>query len=262
VDFGAHVDQLEALGLELRREGSDARAMCGTTSGDSSIELIDVLAEGAQRAPREGSWHASEQSRRVESSRTSAAVLEGRGVEVSWAALRICSGPMIWTTPRRAAACSTSSRAPSGRGQHVRIGLVGAGAIARRTSSWLAPAHPDVEVAVVCDIDRDEAAEPAALAGRRISTSWRRRSHADELDAVFVCTRTGVHAGGRGSASLDVPRGLSREAARTLARGRAGRSSTPGATAAPVARSATSGAALDLLPTLRAAIGDVAPACS
>jgi hypothetical protein len=100
-DFGAHVDQLEALGLELRREGSDNEShVRHYRSGDSSIELIDVLDEGA----RSERLAEGEQARiehiafEVESLEDVRAVLEGRGVEVSWPPYASASGPMIWTT--------------------------------------------------------------------------------------------------------------------------------------------------------------------
>jgi Glyoxalase/Bleomycin resistance protein/Dioxygenase superfamily len=100
-DFGAHVDQLEALGLELRREGSDDDShVRHYLAGDASIELIDVLDERA----RSERLAEGEQARiehiafEVESLEDVRAVLEGRGVELSWPPYASASGPMIWTT--------------------------------------------------------------------------------------------------------------------------------------------------------------------
>jgi hypothetical protein len=100
-DFGAHVDQLEALGLELRREGSDNEShVRHYLSGDSSIELIDVLDERA----RSERLAQGEQARiehiafEVESLEDVRSALEARGVEVSWPSYPSTSGPMIWTT--------------------------------------------------------------------------------------------------------------------------------------------------------------------
>lgn len=100
-DFAAHVDQLEALGLELRREGSGTQThVRHYRSGDATIELIDVLDETARSERLEG----GEQARiehiafDVESLDDVRAVLEARGVEVSWPPWPSASGPMIWTT--------------------------------------------------------------------------------------------------------------------------------------------------------------------
>lgn len=100
-DFDAHVAQLEALGLELRREGADENAhVRHYRSGDATIELIDVLDERA----RTERLDEGEQARiehiafEVESLEDVRATLEGRGVEVSWPPYASASGPMIWTT--------------------------------------------------------------------------------------------------------------------------------------------------------------------
>jgi catechol 2,3-dioxygenase-like lactoylglutathione lyase family enzyme len=100
-DFDAHVAQLEALGLELRREGADSQShVRHYVSGDATIELIDVLDESARSERLE----VGEQARiehiafEVESLEDVKAVLEGRGVEVSWPPYASASGPMIWTT--------------------------------------------------------------------------------------------------------------------------------------------------------------------
>jgi len=100
-DFGAHVDQLEAFGLALRREGSDNETdVRHYWSGDTSIELIDVLDESA----RSERLAEGEQARiehiafEVESLEDVRATLEARGVELSWPPYASASGPMIWTT--------------------------------------------------------------------------------------------------------------------------------------------------------------------
>jgi catechol 2,3-dioxygenase-like lactoylglutathione lyase family enzyme len=100
-DLDAHVAQLEALGLELRREGLDGQAhVRHYRSGDATIELIDVLDETARTERLEP----GEQARiehiafEVESLEDVRAVLEARGVEVSWPPWPSASGPMIWTT--------------------------------------------------------------------------------------------------------------------------------------------------------------------
>jgi 4-hydroxyphenylpyruvate dioxygenase-like putative hemolysin len=101
-DFAAHVAQLEALGLDLRRDGADHQAhVRHYLSGDVTIELIDVLDEHARSARLKD----GEQARiehiafEVESLDDVRATLEARGVEVSWPPYPSASGAMIWTTP-------------------------------------------------------------------------------------------------------------------------------------------------------------------
>jgi catechol 2,3-dioxygenase-like lactoylglutathione lyase family enzyme len=99
-DFGAHVAQLEALGLELRREGADDQAhVRHYRSGDATIELIDVLDESARSERLEQGQQARIEhiAFEVESLEDVRAVLEARGVEVSWPPYASASGPMIWT---------------------------------------------------------------------------------------------------------------------------------------------------------------------
>jgi 4-hydroxyphenylpyruvate dioxygenase-like putative hemolysin len=100
-DFDSHVAQLEALGLELRREGSDEQThVRHYRSGDATIELIDVLDVRA----RTERLDEGEQARiehiafEVESLEDVRATLEARAVEVSWPPYPSASGPMIWTT--------------------------------------------------------------------------------------------------------------------------------------------------------------------
>src|SRR3954452_378032 len=83
---------------------------------------------------------------------------------------------------------------PAGRGAGiVRIGLVGAGAIAARHISVLATI-PEVEIAGVCDRDLARANRLAETAGAPVFDSWTSMLDAAALDAVFVCTPPGAHA--------------------------------------------------------------------
>jgi predicted dehydrogenase len=74
----------------------------------------------------------------------------------------------------------------------VRIGLIGAGAIARRHDDVL-ERREGVSVAAICDTD---AARASALADRTGATPFMDWAEmlGTELDAVFVCTPPGVHA--------------------------------------------------------------------
>jgi predicted dehydrogenase len=74
----------------------------------------------------------------------------------------------------------------------VRIGLIGAGAIARRHVNMLAT-QPDCDVVAVCDLDLDRAEELVAPGGR-VYTSWEELLDQEQLDAVFVCTPPAAHA--------------------------------------------------------------------
>jgi len=72
----------------------------------------------------------------------------------------------------------------------VRIGLIGAGAIARRHLGVLS-ALDGVELAAVCDSDLARAESVAA--GAAVYGSWQQLLE-HPLDAVFVCTPPAVHA--------------------------------------------------------------------
>jgi predicted dehydrogenase len=74
----------------------------------------------------------------------------------------------------------------------TRIGVVGAGVIARRHVRTLA-AFPDVELAAVADLDRSRAAELAARAGARPFDDPRRMLDGTPLDAVYVCVPPFAH---------------------------------------------------------------------
>jgi predicted dehydrogenase len=72
----------------------------------------------------------------------------------------------------------------------VRVGLIGAGAIARRHVAVLA-ARPDCDVVAVCDVDRARA--EALAPGAAAYGSWQELLE-QPLDAVFVCTPPATHA--------------------------------------------------------------------
>jgi myo-inositol 2-dehydrogenase / D-chiro-inositol 1-dehydrogenase len=72
----------------------------------------------------------------------------------------------------------------------VRIGLIGAGAIARRHVALLAT-RPDCDVAAACDPDLARA--EALVAGAAVYGRWQDLLE-HPLDAVFVCTPPGAHA--------------------------------------------------------------------
>lgn len=72
----------------------------------------------------------------------------------------------------------------------MRIGLIGAGAIARRHVAVLAT-RPDCDVVAVCDVDRARA--ESLVAGAAAFGSWQELLE-QPLDAVFVCTPPAAHA--------------------------------------------------------------------
>ena len=73
----------------------------------------------------------------------------------------------------------------------MRIGFVGAGAIAQRHLEVLA--SRDVEVVAVCDTDQPRASAAAAGPGARTYTDRGQMFDAESLDAVFVCTPPAGH---------------------------------------------------------------------
>jgi predicted dehydrogenase len=75
----------------------------------------------------------------------------------------------------------------------VRIGFIGAGAMARRHVESLRR-RPGVEIAVICDIDGARAAELAHAVGADSATDWKSMLAASELDAAFICTPPARHA--------------------------------------------------------------------
>jgi myo-inositol 2-dehydrogenase/D-chiro-inositol 1-dehydrogenase len=73
------------------------------------------------------------------------------------------------------------------------VGLIGAGAIARRHVEALRT-HPDVTIAAVCDVDAGRAEELAAAAGGRAVTDWAELVDGEGVEAVVVCTPPAAHA--------------------------------------------------------------------
>ncbi|HYX86754.1 MAG TPA: Gfo/Idh/MocA family oxidoreductase [Gaiellales bacterium] len=75
----------------------------------------------------------------------------------------------------------------------MRIGLVGAGAVARHHLTALQD-HPEAEVGAVGDLDRGRAERVAAETGARAYTDWGEMLERERLDAVLVCTPPAAHA--------------------------------------------------------------------
>lgn len=74
----------------------------------------------------------------------------------------------------------------------MRLGIVGAGAIARRHVEVLAR-RPGAVVAAVCDAQAEVAGAMAAATGATAYAEWEAMLDAESLDAVFVCTPPAVH---------------------------------------------------------------------
>jgi myo-inositol 2-dehydrogenase/D-chiro-inositol 1-dehydrogenase len=74
----------------------------------------------------------------------------------------------------------------------VRIGLIGAGVMARRHAEVLRGL--EATVAAVCDADRARADGLASGAGAAVFADWRAMLDGARLDAVFVCTPPAAHA--------------------------------------------------------------------
>jgi predicted dehydrogenase len=75
----------------------------------------------------------------------------------------------------------------------MRLGLIGAGAIALRHLEVLGP-RDDVVVAAICDLDLARARETAAPHGAEAYERWQTMLDATALDALFVCTPPAAHA--------------------------------------------------------------------
>jgi myo-inositol 2-dehydrogenase/D-chiro-inositol 1-dehydrogenase len=103
----------------------------------------------------------------------------------------------------------------------MRLGIVGAGAIARRHLTALA-GHPEAVVAAVCDSNAGVADAMAASTGARAYGEWEAMLDAERLDGVFVCTPPGVHLGPTAAAfERGVPVYLEKPLARSLDDGEA-----------------------------------------
>lgn len=138
----------------------------------------------------------------------------------------------------------------------MRIAVIGAGAIARRHVASLRR-RPEVEIAVICDIDGARAADLAREVGAGSATDWESTLATLELDAAFICTPPALHAD---PAVASLERGLAvyleKPLARSLADGR--RIVDAWRRSEPVCAVGYQWRSLDLLAPLRAALaGDV-----
>ncbi len=76
----------------------------------------------------------------------------------------------------------------------LRVGIVGAGSVATdcHVPGWLA--HPDVEIAAICDINKRAAVTLAAAAGAtQVLTDYKKLAALKEIDIVDVCTPNRAH---------------------------------------------------------------------
>jgi myo-inositol 2-dehydrogenase/D-chiro-inositol 1-dehydrogenase len=99
----------------------------------------------------------------------------------------------------------------------VRVGLVGAGAIAQHHVAILVE-EPDVEVTAICDVDERKTQLFADWTNARRFADWKEMLAADVLDALFVCTPPAHHAA---PAIAALERGLAVYLEKPLARTRA-----------------------------------------
>jgi myo-inositol 2-dehydrogenase/D-chiro-inositol 1-dehydrogenase len=103
----------------------------------------------------------------------------------------------------------------------MRLGIVGAGAIARRHLTAL-EGHPGAVVAAVCDANAEVAAAMAAATGATVYAEWEAMLDAEHLDGVFVCTPPAVHLGPAAAAfERRIPVYLEKPLARALEDGEA-----------------------------------------
>jgi predicted dehydrogenase len=139
----------------------------------------------------------------------------------------------------------------------MRIGFIGAGAIARRHVESLL-GRPGVEIAAVCDIDERRGAELAEEVGASAETSWEAMLSSSELAAVFICTPPALHAG---PAVGCLERGLAVYLEKPLARSLDDGREIVGAWQRSTAVCAVGyqWRSLDLLQPLRSALGDAVP---
>jgi methylmalonyl-CoA/ethylmalonyl-CoA epimerase len=96
-----HVAQLEALGLTLARtnENNESFALY-YACGDASVELIDVRDSDARRRRLPGTERARIEhiAFEVDDLEEVRALLEARGIEVTWPPFQSGTAQMIWTT--------------------------------------------------------------------------------------------------------------------------------------------------------------------
>jgi myo-inositol 2-dehydrogenase/D-chiro-inositol 1-dehydrogenase len=139
----------------------------------------------------------------------------------------------------------------------VRVGFIGAGAVTRYHLSVL-ERRDDVEIAVVCDIDEARAAAIAAGVGAAVTARADEAIATPGLDAVFVCTPPAHHVGPTVAA---LERGVAVYLEKPLARSLAdGRTIVEAAAKSPaVCNVGYQWRSLDVLASLRAALGDAVP---
>jgi myo-inositol 2-dehydrogenase / D-chiro-inositol 1-dehydrogenase len=139
----------------------------------------------------------------------------------------------------------------------MRVGLIGAGAIAVRHLDVLGP-RDDVVVAAVCDVNLARAREVASPHGAEAYGRWQTMLDGAALDALFVCTPPLAHAEPVVEAlARDLPVYVEKPLARTEEDGLA----ILGAWEASAAACAVGyqWRSLDVLERLRAALGGSAP---
>jgi methylmalonyl-CoA/ethylmalonyl-CoA epimerase len=99
-DLAAHVDQLEALGLELGRANeNDESFALYSPCGDPSVELIEVRdpRARARRLPEGEQARIEHIAFEVDDLEEVRDLLEARGVAVSWPPFPSGTAQMIWT---------------------------------------------------------------------------------------------------------------------------------------------------------------------
>ena len=250
-----------------RRSGSSCAARADGEShvrhyrsGDATIELIEVHDEGA-RTERltTASRRASSTSRsRSRASRTCARRSRPAASRFV-AALRVGERADDLDDRRHERRRAVPVLRATPRSRRVRIGFVGAGAIARRHARSLRAAAASRSRSSATST-RARAASLAARARRaERSRAGRRCSPPSELDAVFVCTPPALHADPadrRASSAASPSTSRSRSRARSPT---AAGSSTRGSGASAVCAVGYQWRSLDLLAPLRAALGGAVP---
>ena len=138
----------------------------------------------------------------------------------------------------------------------MRIGFIGAGAIAVRHLEILA--GREVVIAAVCDRDQERARAAAAGHGAAVHSDWTMMLEQERLDAVMVCTPPAGHAE---PAVAALARGLAVYVEKPLARGLADATAIAEAHAAAgvVCAVGYQWRSLDVLDTLRAALAGTPP---